>query len=298
MRGRAARPYQAGGEDRVDADEAAALGLTVTGTIPGGVTVTGRKTWTTLGSACTGLLVVGRVDGGETDRPALKIARVDTHTQGVSLVEKPPLDFVPEVPHVAAVFDGAKAEAQEIIILDNGIPQELLFQLPITDIEVDGSNNKWIATATAGVFQVSPNGQETLAHFTKENSPLPSNNVQDVAIDDDSGEIYFATNKGLVSYQGTATAPSTTLENLHAYPNPVRPNFNGNVTIAGLTTNANVKITDVSGNLVFEDTAVGGSLQWDTTAFGRHKVASGVYLIIVTSADGFETKASKIMIVR
>lgn len=77
----------------------------------GGVTVTGRKTWTTLGSACTGLLVVGRVDGGETDRPALKIARVDTHTQGVSLVEKPPLDFVPEVPHVAAVFDGAKAEA-------------------------------------------------------------------------------------------------------------------------------------------------------------------------------------------
>ena len=79
---------------------------------PGGITVTGRKTWTTLGSACTGLLVVGRVDGGgETDRPALKIARVDTHTQGVSLVEKPPLDFVPEVPHVAAVFDGAKAEA-------------------------------------------------------------------------------------------------------------------------------------------------------------------------------------------
>ena len=79
---------------------------------PGGVTVSGRKTWTTLGSACTGLLVVGRVDGGgENDRPALKIAKVDTHGQGVSLVEKPPLDFVPEVPHVAAVFDGAKAEA-------------------------------------------------------------------------------------------------------------------------------------------------------------------------------------------
>ena len=78
---------------------------------PGGITVTGRKTWTTLGSACTGLLVVGRVDGGENDRPALKIARVDTHAQGVSLVEKPPLDFVPEVPHVAAVFDGARAGA-------------------------------------------------------------------------------------------------------------------------------------------------------------------------------------------
>lgn len=77
-----------------------------------GATVTGRKTWTTLGSACTGLLVVGRVDrSGDNDRPALKIAKVDTHARGVSLVEKPPLDFVPEVPHVAAVFDGAKAEA-------------------------------------------------------------------------------------------------------------------------------------------------------------------------------------------
>lgn len=79
---------------------------------PDGATVTGRKTWTTLGSACTGLLVVGRVDGGgENDRPALKIAKVNSHAHGVSLVEKPPLDFVPEVPHVAAVFDGAKAEA-------------------------------------------------------------------------------------------------------------------------------------------------------------------------------------------
>lgn len=88
------------------------IGTRIVDNGPGGITVTGRKTWTTLGSACTGLLVVGRVDpGGEGDRPAIKIARIDTHAQGVSLVEKPPLEFVPEVPHVAAVFDGAKAEA-------------------------------------------------------------------------------------------------------------------------------------------------------------------------------------------
>lgn len=88
------------------------IGTRIVDNGPGGITVTGRKTWTTLGSACTGLLVVGRIDpGGDSDRPALKIAKVDSHGQGVSLVEKPPLAFVPEVPHVAAVFDGANAEA-------------------------------------------------------------------------------------------------------------------------------------------------------------------------------------------
>src|SRR5690606_28983015 len=112
--------------------------------------------------------------------------------------------------------------------------------------------NKWIATTSSGVFCVSPNGQETLHRFTKDNSPLPSNNVLDIAIDPDSGVVYFATGNGLVAYKGTNTAPRENLESLRAFPNPVRPNFAGNVTIDGLTSRANVKITDVNGNLVFE----------------------------------------------
>lgn len=192
----------------------------------------------------------------------------------------------------------ANTDTQPIIILEDGVAQELLFEQSITDIEVDGSNNKWIATSNSGVFYVSPNGQETLLRFTKDNSPLPSNNVLDIAIDPQSGVVYFATPNGLISFNGSSTAPSDNLLAVRAYPNPVRPGFSGNVTIDGLMAKSNVKITDVTGNLVYEQISEGGSILWDTTAFGRYKVASGVYFIMVTSDDALETKIAKVMIVR
>ena len=194
--------------------------------------------------------------------------------------------------------EGVLADSQPIIILEDGVAQELLYQQSITSIVVDGSNNKWISTASSGVFYLSADGQETILRFTKDNSPLPTNNVQDIAVDPFSGVVYFATTQGLVAYRGTATAPGDNLQNLHAFPNPVRPGFSGNVTIDGLTARANVKITDITGNLVFETTSQGGSVLWDTTAFGRYKVRSGVYLVLVTSEDYTETKVSKIMIIR
>ena len=129
-------------------------------------------------------------------------------------------------------------------------------------------------------------------------SSLPSNNVQDVAIDGDSGQVYFATTKGLVSFEGSATEARDDLSQAYVYPNPVRPNFQGQVTIDGLTAGANVKITDIEGNLVFETKSQGGSVLWDTRAFGRYNVASGVYLVLITSQDAFETKVLKIMIIR
>ncbi len=194
--------------------------------------------------------------------------------------------------------EDANTDASSIIILEDGVAQELLFEQSITKIVVDGSNNKWIATATSGVFYLSSNGQETLLRFTKDNSPLPSNNVQDIAIDSFTGAVYFATENGLVAYNGTATAPSDNLDGVYVFPNPVRPGFSGNVQIDGLTAKANVKITDIEGNLVFESTTQGGSLLWDTTAFGRYKVRSGVYLVLITTEDAIETKVAKIMIVR
>jgi streptogramin lyase len=201
--------------------------------------------------------------------------------------------------NVAGFFDaGADTETRPIIIEENGVGQELLAQLTVTDIEVDGANNKWISTASSGVFYFSSNGQETLLRFTKDNSPLPSNNVQDIAIDELDGRVYFATVNGLVAFDGSSTAPRDDLENVYAFPNPVRPGFSGNVTIDGLTDNANVKITDIEGNLVFETTSQGGSVLWDTTAFGKYKVASGVYMVLITTDDFLETKVSKIMIVR
>ena len=185
-----------------------------------------------------------------------------------------------------------------IVIEDDGLAQELLFEQFITDIVVDGANNKWIGTADSGVFMVSPDGQETKYHFTTNNSPLPSNVINDIDINSVTGEVFIATAKGLVSFKGVATKANDDLENVYAYPNPVRPGYTGTVKIAGLIDKATIKITDIAGNLVYETTSEGGTIEWDTTAFGKYKVASGVYMIFISAQDGIETKVKKVMIIR
>jgi ligand-binding sensor domain-containing protein len=185
-----------------------------------------------------------------------------------------------------------------IIILEDGLAQELLYEQFIIDIVVDGANNKWIATLDSGVFLVSPNGQETKYHFTTKNAPLPSDEINDIDINSKTGEVFIATTKGLVSFKGIATTGSEDLSNAFVYPNPVRPEYEGTVKITGLLNKATVKITDIEGNLVYETTSEGGTIEWDTTAFGKHKVASGVYMIFISAQDGIETTVKKVMIVR
>ncbi len=185
-----------------------------------------------------------------------------------------------------------------IIIQEGDLAQELFYQQPILDIAVDGANRKWVSIADGGVFLVSSNGQQTIYRFDKNNSPLPSNNVVDIEIDGVSGEVFFVTDKGIVSFLGTSTKPSDSLGDVFVYPNPVRPNFSGTVKISGLTDKANIKITDIEGNLVHETTSSGGTIEWDTKAFGKHKVASGVYMIFVASQDGTDSTVKKVMIVR
>jgi hypothetical protein len=188
--------------------------------------------------------------------------------------------------------------ANAIIILEDDLAQELLFQQSISKIKVDGANNKWIGTTDAGVFLVSSNGQQTLQRFTSTNSPLPSNSITDIDINPSTGEVFFATDRGLVSYKASATEGNDNLNEVFVYPNPVRPGYTGTVKISGLMDRVNLKITDIEGNLVFETTSQGGTVEWDTTAFGKYKVASGIYMVFVVSNDGVETKVKKIMIVR
>lgn len=185
-----------------------------------------------------------------------------------------------------------------IIIQEGDLAQELFYQQTILDIAVDGANRKWVSIADGGVFLVSSDGQETIYRFTKNNSPLPSDNINDIEIDGVSGEVFFATDKGMVSFLGTSTKPSDSLSDVFVYPNPVRPNFVGTVKISGLTDKANVKITDIEGNLVYETTSSGGTIEWDTKAFGKHKVASGVYVIFVASEDALDSTVKKVMIIR
>ncbi|EKT3963933.1 ABC transporter substrate-binding protein [Flavobacterium psychrophilum] len=185
-----------------------------------------------------------------------------------------------------------------IIILEDGLAQELLYGQSITDIVVDGANNKWISTSGAGLFYISSDGQKTFNIFTKENSPLPSNTILDIDINSLTGEVFIATEAGMVSFKGTATNGAENFENVIVYPNPARPEYSGSIFITGLMNKANVKITDIEGNLVHEEISEGGTIIWDTKAFGKYKVASGVYMIFMSSSDGEETKVKKVMIVR
>jgi len=200
--------------------------------------------------------------------------------------------------NTSGVFSGNTSIIPIIITDTDGVAQQLLFSQTITDIKADGADNKWIATSDSGVFQVSPTGQEVINHFTRSNSPLPSNAVNSIEIDPRNGEVFFGTINGLVSYQSFVTEAQEDLSSLRVFPNPVRPTYSGQVTIDGLSQNANVKITDIEGNLVFERTSRGGSVRWDTTAFGKYAVSSGVYLILVTNNDGQQTDVKKLMIIR
>ncbi|WP_344787053.1 two-component regulator propeller domain-containing protein [Postechiella marina] len=214
----------------------------------------------------------------------------------------------------ANIFENDDISVNEIIIEEDGIAKELLFQQQITSIKVDGSNNKWIGTDSAGLFYLSSDGQKTIHHFTKDNSPLPSNSITDLSIDNTNGTVYIASSKGLLSFKSGGSSTQEDFETAHVYPNPVRPKFNmvdEKIKIKGLSENVNIKITDITGNLVAEAESKtnlryknfnleidGGTAYWNGKNLANNLVASGVYLIMLSDLDNFETKVLKLMVVR
>jgi hypothetical protein len=196
------------------------------------------------------------------------------------------------------VFEGDDFDARQIYIEDEVMGAGYLLAAEVIQcIEVDGANRKWIGTRN-GAWYVSADGTEILLHFNKDNSPLPSDFVRDIIVHPDNGEVFFATDKGLVSYRGTAIEGSDTHSDVYAFPNPVKPDYTGPVAIKGLVRDAEVKITDVAGNLVFEKKAEGGQMVWDTRNFSGKSVKSGVYIIYSSDKDGTETHVCKLLIVR
>jgi hypothetical protein len=165
-------------------------------------------------------------------------------------------------------------------------------------IAVDGGNRKWIGTTGSGVFLVSPDGSETLLHFNTDNSPLYSNNILSIAINQQTGEVFFGTDKGLISYQGEATAASEHYSDVYAYPNPVRLAVDDQVIITGLVADSNVKITDVSGNLIYQGRSAGGQLAWNCRNRSGHRVATGIYLVLASAPGGGESAVAKIAVVQ
>ena len=168
----------------------------------------------------------------------------------------------------------------------------------ITSIAVDGANRKWLGTASSGAYLLSADGTTQIKNFNEQNSPLLSNSIISLAVDNKTGEIWFGTSKGIQSYRGDATAGEEKFKKVYTFPNPVRADFKGNVTITGLIRDSQIRITDISGNLVYETVSDGGEATWDLTTYNGHRVATGVYLVFCASKDGSQSCVTKMLVIK
>ena len=209
--------------------------------------------------------------------------------------------------NASGLFDASIYDAEPIIILDDGIPKKLLGDQTVNTITIDGADNKWFGTDNGGVLYTNPNGQNTLASFNKDNSPLPSNKILKITVDTSSGKVFFATDKGVVAYNSNVASFGEELKEVYAYPNPALKNHE-TITIDGKNGNhlpkgTNVKILDVSGNLVYETNVVegqqlqGGKVVWDKKNLAGKPVVSGIYIVLLSNDDASETSSTKIAII-
>lgn len=189
-------------------------------------------------------------------------------------------------------------QANPIIIEENGLGEELFRDSSVLQIEVDAGNQKWISIDGGGVFYMNSTGEQTLNHFTKENSPLPTNNITDIKVDNKSGKVYFVSADGIMVYQGDVLYVSENFGDVLVYPNPVvYSKYKGNVNIRGLAEKTNIRITDAAGNLVHQAVSRGGYYEWNLNNQRGVRVASGIYFLLMTNSDGTDTATAKIAVV-
>lgn len=176
----------------------------------------------------------------------------------------------------------------------------LLSGVDITCIAIDKANRKWFGTSSNGVYLISDDNIQQLQHFTRSNSPLLSDDIESIAINTESGEVYFGTNLGLCSYQSDVNSINEEMnkDNVWAYPNPVKPDYTGIITITGLTNKADIKIVTSNGVLVNKGTSNGGIYQWDGRDLKGKMVTSGIYMVETATSDGSKGTVCKIAIIR
>jgi len=196
------------------------------------------------------------------------------------------------------LFTNGSIIAQEILVpRDDGYGDILLKTEKITSIEVDGSNRKWIGTADGGAFLVSSNGINQIYNFNTSTSPILSNSITDICVDGKSGEVFFGTDKGIISFKGDATDGASEFSNVKVFPNPVREDYSGPISITGLLAETIVKITDMGGNLVNELESSGGLAVWDGNDLHGNRVATGVYLVFLVNKVPTKAHVTKILFI-
>ncbi len=179
----------------------------------------------------------------------------------------------------------------------SGLADLVLFTESISSIAVDGANRKWLGTLSSGAYLLSPDGTKRLRNYNEQNSPILSNTIASVAVDNKTGDVWFATSQGTISIRGDAIAGKEEFSGVYSFPNPVREDFTGNVTVTGLMKDTQIRITDISGNLVYETISDGGQASWDLTTYNGRRVATGVYLVFCASSDGSKSCVTKILVI-
>ena len=193
----------------------------------------------------------------------------------------------------------APVSCSNITITNGSFAEYLMAYENITAIAIDGANRKWVGTASGGLYLISSNGLEQLEHFTTADSPLASDKIVCLGIQPTNGEVYVGTDQGLQVYRGTATyAESLPQEHIYAFPNPVRPGYDGPVAIKGFTRDALIHITDAAGHVVYSTQAQGGQVVWNTRTASGTPVASGVYYVFASDSLGDNRSVAKILIIR
>ena len=201
------------------------------------------------------------------------------------------------IPCVQQVFSSAPCEAVLPIVQSGNFNGYLFNGEQVQTIAVDGADRKWVGTKN-GVWLISPDGEKTIHHFTEDQSPLLSNDVQSIAIDGFTGEVFFSTAKGVCSFRSNATEGTNQNQNVLVFPNPVPPGYTGPIAIRGVVENGIVKITELNGRLVYQANALGGQVTWNGKDYTGNRVASGVYLVLITDNNRKSNLATKIVFLK
>jgi hypothetical protein len=199
----------------------------------------------------------------------------------------------------ASIFSSSSNfDAQQILIEQDGSFQYLLETQSISTIVVDGANRKWFGTSAGGIFLMSEDGTVEIEAHNTSNSPIFSDNILSLAMNEETGELFIGTDRGIIGYRGSAIAPKNDYSDIYCFPNPVKPGYTGPIAISGLKENSDIKIMDASGALVYSTLSYGGQAIWNGKDLHGIDVVSGIYFVMAVAEDGTSKSHTKVMIIR